>query len=511
MNNPRDSERSAVFQKVLIANRGEIAVRIAQTLQEMGMSAAGVYSDADREALHVSCLDEAFPLDGNTSSETYLRGDKILEIARRCGAAAIHPGYGFLSENAAFAQMCRDAGIVFIGPTPEAIRAMGDKILAKQTAVGVGVPVVPGWTGSLDGDLENARKEARRIGYPVLIKAAAGGGGKGMRLVHEEGDLTAAVEAAQRESAGAFGDSRVFIEKYIQRPRHVEIQIFGDHHGHVVHLNERECSIQRRHQKIVEESPSPVVTAALRAEMGEAAVRLASVIGYTNAGTVEFILDESGSFYFLEVNTRLQVEHPVTELITRQDLVAAQVRVAAGEPLPFRQEDLRPSGHALECRIYAEDASRGFVPSTGTIELLRLPAGCNIRVDSGVTTGSNVSVYYDPMLAKLIVWGHNREDSLRRMVWALERFVVLGVTTNIEFLRNLMLHPEFWSGRLHTHFLEEHRVSANDAEDVPNEAWIAAALASRLLADGNGSAVRSAHSGQDGTPSPWRSAGAWRM
>jgi acetyl-CoA carboxylase biotin carboxylase subunit len=499
-----------MFRKVLIANRGEIAVRIAQTLQEMGITAVAVYSDPDRDALHVAAADEAHSLPGNTSAETYLRGDRIIEIARRCGANAVHPGYGFLSENAEFSGNCRDAGITFIGPAPEAIRAMGDKIIAKQTALGAGVPVVPGWSGTAGDDLRGAADEARRIGYPVLVKAAAGGGGKGMRRVFEEKDLAPAIEAARREAAAAFGDSRVFIEKYIENPRHIEIQIFGDNHGHVVHLFERECSIQRRHQKIIEESPSPAVSERLRAEMGAAAVRLARTIGYANAGTVEFILDPSGEFYFLEVNTRLQVEHPVTELITRQDLVAAQVRVAAGEPLPFTQEDLRSAGHALECRIYAEDASRGFVPSVGEIIVYHPPEGREIRVDSGVSTGSKVSVYYDPMLAKLIVHAGRRDESIRRMIWALEHFVVLGVTTNIEFLRAVLQHPEFVAGRLHTHFLEQHKIAAECAS-VDADVFLAAAAFQRSCVNGSARTGWAGSTPSRGARTPWAAAGPWRI
>jgi len=497
-----------VFNKILIANRGEIAVRIAQTLQEMGIAAAVVYSDADRDAVHVGAADEAYRLEGNTAAETYLRGDRIIEIAKQYSADAIHPGYGFLSENAAFAANCRDTGIVFIGPSPEAIRAMGDKILAKQTAMGAGVPVVPGWAGT-SNDLRDAPREANRMGYPVLIKAAAGGGGKGMRLVRQDGELEAAIESARREAGSAFGDSRVFIEKYIDRPRHIEIQILGDRHGNVVHLFERECSIQRRHQKIVEESPSPAVSDSLRATMGSAAARLAKTMGYTNAGTVEFILDQMGQFYFLEVNTRLQVEHPVTELVTRQDLVAIQIRIATGEALPFSQNDLRQTGHALECRICAEDAARGFVPSIGEIQVYSPPVGRDIRLDSGVTTGSRVSVYYDPMLAKLIVWGATRDESIRRMVWALERFAVLGVTTNIDYLRRVVLHPEFRAGRLHTHFLDEHPNLSDEPADVPSDAWIAAAVAETMKNNGRATATEPAD--RHAAPDPWQTVGPWRQ
>ncbi len=498
-----------MFRKVLIANRGEIAVRIAQTLQQIGIRTVCVYSEADRRSLHVLSADDAYPLEGNTSAETYLRGDKILDIALRHGVDAIHPGYGFLSESAGFARACQDAGITFIGPTPEALRAVGDKTTAKRIAADAGVPVVPGWFGAEDGEALTPAQAAGRLGYPVLIKAAAGGGGKGMRLIQKEPELRPAFEAAQREAGSAFGDSRVFLEKYMAQPRHVEIQIFGDHHGNIVHLFERECSIQRRHQKIVEESPSPALTPELRRNMGEAAIRVAKAVGYTNAGTVEFMLDENGSFYFLEVNARLQVEHPVTEAVTGYDVVAAQVLVAAGEPLPFRQADLRQKGHAIECRIYAEDADRGFVPSTGVIEHYDPPSGLHVRVDSGVRAGSDVSIYYDPMLAKLIVWGQTRPQAIRRMSWALRHFAVLGVTTNIEFLQHLMEHPDFQRGRLNTHFLEEHRILAKQAGPTPPEAAIIAALA----ASSESAAHRRGHEGgaKLETPNPWNTAGAWRL
>ncbi|MEK6674841.1 MAG: acetyl-CoA carboxylase biotin carboxylase subunit [Planctomycetota bacterium] len=499
-----------MFRKVLIANRGEIAVRVARTLQQLGIRAVAVFSDADKGSVHVAQADEAYPLEGNTSAETYLRGDKIIDVARRCHADAIHPGYGFLSENATFAQACKDAGIVFIGPTPENIRAMGDKIVAKRMAEKAGVPVVPGWSWEGPPNYARIREQARRLGYPVLIKAAAGGGGKGMRVVREESGLTEAVEGAQREAASSFADGRVFLEKYLDRPRHVEIQIFGDHHGNVVHLFERECSIQRRHQKIVEESPSPALNPETRKHMGEAAVQLAKTISYANAGTVEFILDQNGTFYFLEVNTRLQVEHPVTEMVTRRDLVAVQIQVASGEPLPFRQEDLFQVGHAMECRVCAEDPCHGFVPSVGTIEQFVAPNGGDVRADCGVAAGSKVSVYYDSMLAKLIVWGSTREEMLRRMTWALERFVVLGVTTNLEFLQSLVQHPEFRAGRLHTGFLEEHAIAPSVDDIVPDEAWIIAAMAVRGSQSSSNEGSRRKSGDDTVNVGPWVAGGGWR-
>ncbi len=500
-----------MFGKILIANRGEIAVRVAQTVQEMGIKAVAVYSDPDRDAPHVLRADEAYLLECKTAAETYLRGDRIIEIAQRHGVDAIHPGYGFLSENASFAEACGRAGIVFIGPTPEVIRAMGDKVIAKKTLAAAGVPVVPGWAGSGDENASTMVREAEKISFPLLVKAAAGGGGKGMRIVREKKELAAAIEAARREAGAAFGDSRVFLEKYIEHPRHVEIQILGDRHGHVVHLFERECSIQRRHQKIIEESPSPALTAALRERMGEAAVRAAQSIHYTNAGTVEFLVDDRGEFYFLEVNTRLQVEHPVTELTTGVDLVRAQIRVAAGEELPFAQEDLHQSGHAMEARICAEDPDHGFLPSTGTIDVFIPPVGPEIRVDSGVTRGSEVSVYYDSMLAKLIVRSPSREASLAKLAWALDHFVVLGVTTNIAFLRALIDHPEFRAGRLHTQFLQDYSISPRSAGDIPTEVLFAAGLRVTETRRSSGGVRHGGLGPATVAPdAPWRSGNAWR-
>ncbi len=500
-----------MFSKILIANRGEIAVRIMRTCQEMGIRCVAVYSDPDRRGMHVGAADEAYALDGVTSGETYLRQDKIIEIAKRCGADAIHPGFGFLSENASFAEACAKAGITFIGPKPDAIRSMGDKIIAKETLSKAGVPTVPGFT--LEGDtasgdavIKQLKKRCGEIGYPVLIKAAAGGGGKGMRVVNSEGEMSEALEAAQREANSAFGDSRVFVEKYLSKSRHVEIQVFGDTHGNVVHLFERECSIQRRHQKIVEESPSIALTPELRERMGAAAVAAAKAIGYVNAGTVEFMVDDVGEFYFLEVNTRLQVEHPVTELVTRRDLVKAQILVAAGEPLPFTQDDLRQEGCAMEVRIYAEDASRGFLPSTGTIGVYVEPVGPNIRVDSGIAAGSDVSVHYDPMLAKLIVWGRDRGEAIARMDRALREYVILGITTNIDFLRAVVTHPKHVAGEIHTRFLDENPIAMGNDDVPPDEAWIAGVLAAQ-----SGGTRQTSRVGDESVEvGPWQTAGAWK-
>ncbi len=499
------------FKKVLIANRGEIAVRITKTLQEMGLQVIALYSDADKNALHVRMADEAYHLPGNTAAETYLQQGLILDIAKQANADAIHPGYGFLSENAAFAKACKQAGIMFIGPKPEVIESMGDKIVAKAIMEKAGVPVVPGWSGDLDmsklaGELKTLSKAADAIGYPLLVKAAAGGGGKGMRLVHKASELPDALESAAREAQNAFGDNRIFLEKYITRPRHVEFQIFGDDHGNVVHLFERECSIQRRHQKIIEETPSPALTPELRDAMGQAAINAAKAIHYTNAGTVEFILSEDGSFYFLEVNTRLQVEHPVTEMVTRQDLVQAQIAVAQGEPLPFKQDNLTQTGHAIECRIYAEDASRNFMPSIGQLVHYLPPDGPGIRVDSGVDSGAEVSIHYDPMLSKLIVWAEDRKKAMAKAEWALNHFPVLGVMTNTCFLRDVIKHPQFQSGVIHTHFLEEHSItSEHTMEDIPDVVWAAVALAL-----GNGHGLESERTLTHNGESPWLLANGWR-
>lgn len=496
------SSKKKKFKKVLIANRGEIACRVIQSVQEAGMQAVALYSCADKHALHVSLADEAFHLPGNTPTETYLDTAQILKICAESKVDAVHPGYGFLSENTQFAEACEKAGITFIGPTADVIHKMGDKIISKETMIAAGVPVVPGWAGELSTEYSVIEKEADKIGYPLLVKAAAGGGGKGMRRVDQKADLKSALEAAGREAQKAFGDARVFLEKYITRPRHIEFQIFGDSHGSAVHLFERECSIQRRYQKIIEESPSPVMTPELRAKMGDAAVKAAKALGYQNAGTVEFIVSESGEFYFLEVNTRLQVEHPVTEMVTHLDLVRLQLQIAMGEKLPFTQDDLKQSGHAIECRIYAEDTANNFMPSVGKLQKYRLPQGSGIRVDNGYPEGYEVTVYYDPMLAKLIVWGEDRGAAIAKMRWALDHFVALGVTTNIEYLKKILDHPEFVAGKIHTHFLDEHAISVND--QPPPEVFAVAALAGQKSVASNGNGQGSVQT------SPWQLAGHWR-
>src|SRR5262245_34235109 len=441
-----------MFGKVLIANRGEIAVRVIRACRDAGIRTVAVFSEADRDALHVRLADEAQAIGPALASQSYLAIDRLIDAARRTGAEAVHPGYGFLSENARFAEACRSAGMVFIGPPPAAIARMGDKTAARSAAVEAGVPVVPGTPGPVTSD-EEARRAARDLGFPVMIKAARGGGGKGMRVVAGPGELGSALRLARSEAASAFGDGAVYLEKAIVEPRHVEIQVLADAHGHVVHLGERECSIQRRHQKLVEESPSPAVDGALRAEMGGAACRLLAAAGYQNAGTVEFLLDRDGRFYFLEVNTRLQVEHPVTELVTGMDLVREQLRLAAGEALGYGQTDVVARGWAIECRISAEDPAAGFIPSPGRITTWRAPGGPWVRLDAGVYEGAEVPLHYDPLMAKLIVWGRDRGDAVRRMGRALAEFSVAGVKSTIPFHRAVMRHPDYLAGRPSTAFV----------------------------------------------------------
>ncbi|WP_050435999.1 acetyl-CoA carboxylase biotin carboxylase subunit [Chondromyces crocatus] len=465
-----------MIRKVLIANRGEIAVRILRTLHEMGIQAVAVYSEADRGSLHVRLADEAYLIGPALASESYLRIDKILDVARRAGCDAIHPGYGFLSENRDFAAACEAAGIIFIGPPASAMSAMGSKTAARAKMMAAGVPVTPGGDANSP---EEALATAARLGYPVMLKAAFGGGGKGMRLVERAEDLPAAFERAQSEAARAFGNATVYLEKAIVRPRHVEIQVLGDRHGNMVHLFERDCSIQRRHQKVVEETPCPAADDELIRRMGEVAVRGALAVGYFSAGTFEFLLGEDGSFYFLEMNTRLQVEHPITEWITGVDLVAEMVRVAAGEPLSVRQETLVRRGASIECRIYAEDPSSGFLPSPGKLEALRPPSGPWVRDDSGFYEGSEVPSHYDPLVSKLSVWAPDRRAAIARMQRALSEYVVTGIRTNLAFHQNLMAHPEFQAGRYHTGFIQEHTAALCGFAGVPteDEAHLAAALA----------------------------------
>ena len=442
-----------MFKKILIANRGEIAVRVIRACHEIGIEAVAVYSDVDRAALHVRKADEAYPLGAPIAAESYLNIAKILDVARRSGADAIHPGYGFLSENAKFARACADAGIKFIGPTAAAMDAMGSKTKARQAMEKAGVPFVPGTSRGLES-VEQAHEVAARIGYPIMLKAAAGGGGKGMRLVFEPADLKSALESARSEAERAFGDGEVYIEKAIINPRHIEMQVLADEHGNTVYLGERECSLQRRHQKVIEEAPSPVVDADMRRRMGEVAVRVAQAADYTNAGTVEFLVDQEKNFYFLEMNTRLQVEHPVTELITGLDLVHLQIHIANGEKLPFKQEDVKIRGHAIECRIYAEDPDNHYMPSPGKITLLLLPSGPGIRRDSGMYEGWTVPLEYDPLLAKLIGYGTDRSQAIGRLTRALNEYFVGGIKTNISLFRRILSDPDFRAAKMDTGFLD---------------------------------------------------------
>jgi acetyl-CoA carboxylase biotin carboxylase subunit len=467
-----------MFSKVLVANRGEIAVRVIRACHELGMSAVAVYSDADARALHVREADEAVHIGAAPSADSYLRADRLIDAALRTGAEAIHPGYGFLAERESFARAVRDAGLTFVGPPPEAIAATGSKTAARKLAIGARVLVVPGTTEPLR-DAEQAREVAREFGLPVLLKAAAGGGGRGMRVVRSEAELAASLDAARREAAGAFGDDAVYVEKYIEGPRHVELQVLADTHGNVLSLGERECSVQRRHQKMIEEAPSVAVDRELRGAMGEAAVRFAAAAGYVSAGTCEFLLDSDGRFYFLEMNTRIQVEHPVTELVTGVDLVQWQLRVAAGERLPFRQDEITPHGWSIECRITSEDPAGGFLPSTGRVTYLHVPSGPGVRWDGGVDTGSEVGLFYDAMLAKLIVWAPTRDAAIDRMHRALLELTIDGVETSREFHLRVMEDAEFRRGAIDIQWLERRLVSLvsiRPPDSLVRDAAIVAAL-----------------------------------
>ncbi len=462
------------LRKILVANRGEIAVRVVRACRELGIASVAVYSDADRAALHVRLADEAVALGPAPSRESYLRIDRVLDAARSSGADAVHPGYGFLAENAEFARACADAGLVFIGPRAETIALMGEKTSARREAVAAGVPVVPGTLEPLVDEAE-VRREAARLGYPVMLKAAAGGGGKGLRFVTSEAELLPALARARSEASGAFGDDRVYLEKAVLRPRHVEIQVLGDARGQVVHLFERECSIQRRHQKLVEESPSPLLTPALRARMGALAVALARRVGYLGAGTLEFLVGADREPYFLEMNTRLQVEHPVTELVTGLDLVKLQIRVAQGEPLPFGQEAVQQQGHAIECRVYAEDPDAGFLPSPGRILALRAPSGPGVRDDTGVYEGWEVPIHYDSLLSKLVAWAGTREEAIARLGRAVSEYRVLGVRTTLPFFERLLRHPAFRAGDFDTSFVDTLQPEAAGSRERPVEIAVAAA------------------------------------
>lgn len=442
-----------MIKKILIANRGEIAVRIMRTCREMDIKSVAVFSDADRKSFHVRYAADAYYIGASPSSESYLDIDKIISAAKRSGADAIHPGYGFLSENAEFAKKVRQAGLIFIGPSSHSISIMGDKIVARQTAISAGIPVVPGTTSPVTNEKEVA-KIADKIGYPVIIKASAGGGGKGMRLVKNESDLASSLRMAKGEAMAAFGDDSVYVEKYIESPHHIEFQILADQHGNVIHLCERECSVQRRHQKVVEESPSPIMNQKLREEMGKAAVTLAKAVDYENAGTIEFLVDNKGNFYFLEMNTRLQVEHPITEHVIGLDLVKEQIKIASGQKLGFKQEDIIQSGHAIECRIYAEDPENNFMPAPGIIKHITEPHGFGVRTDGYVYEGYEIPIYYDPMISKLIVWGRTRNDAINRMKRALYEYKITGIKTSIPFLEQIMRDEDFVRGNYDTHLIQ---------------------------------------------------------
>ncbi len=498
-----------MFRKILIANRGEIAVRVMRTAHRMGAAAVAVYSEADAGAMHVAMADEAVLIGPAPVQESYLLIDRIIEAAQRTGAEAIHPGYGFLSENVAFAEACQAAGIVFIGPPPSAISAMGEKAAAKALMVEADVPVVPGYHGD-DQDDDVLSRAADEIGYPVLIKAVSGGGGKGMRQVDDPKKFATALKGAKREGLSSFGDDKVLVEKFLERPRHIEIQVFADQQGNVVHLFERDCSVQRRHQKVLEEAPAPGMTPEMRRTMGEAAVAAAKAIGYVGAGTVEFIADVShglseDAFYFMEMNTRLQVEHPVTEMVTGQDLVEWQLRVAAGEALPLSQEELVIDGHAVEARIYSENPQKRFLPATGTLHRLRPPAESpHLRVDTGVREGDEVTIFYDPMIAKLIVWDRDRGSALRRLHDALERYEIAGVITNVDFLAAVAAHPAFAAGELETGFIDKHKDDLIPAPGpIPDQA-LALACLDLLLA-------RQGHAAPADPHSPWSRVDGWRL
>src|SRR4051812_7846877 len=493
-----------MFKKVLIANRGEIALRVIRAYREMGIASVAVYSDADAHAAHVREADEGVHIGPSPSSQSYLLGDKIIAAAKQTGAEAIHPGYGFLSEREWFARAVRDAGLVFIGPPAEAIAAMGSKTAARTLAIAAGVPVVPGTTEALKS-ADDAKQVAKSFGYPVLLKAAAGGGGKGMRVVREEKELADALASAQREAKNAFGDDAVYVEKYIVGPRHVEIQVLGDQHGNMLSLNERECSVQRRHQKMIEEAPSVAVTPAIRKAMGAVAVKAAKAAGYVNAGTCEFLLDADGNYYFLEMNTRLQVEHPVTELVTGIDLVQWQLRIAAGEKLPFKQEEIVPRGWAIECRITSEDPANGFLPSTGKVSFLHLPTGPGVRWDSGIEVGSEVGLFYDPMLAKLIVWAATREQAIARMHRALLELTIEGLETSRDFHLRLMENEDFRAGRIEIQWLERELPSIVGVK-APAEIEKKAAIIAALIAERDRSAPRRA---QQATGQAGPSMSAW--
>ncbi len=497
-----------MFKRVLIANRGEIAVRVIRACRELGIETVAVYSDVDRSALHVQYADHAYPIGPAPSSESYLVVEKILDAARKSGADAIHPGYGFLSERAPFSKACTEAGITFIGPQPEAIEKMGDKVTARAIMQKAQVPVVPG-TDVL-GDADEVVAAAEKIGFPVMFKASAGGGGKGMRLVEKKEDVLSALRGVRSEAQSSFGDDRMYIEKFVEKPRHVEVQVLGDTHGNIIHLYERECSLQRRHQKVIEESPSTAINQDVREQMGKVAVEAAKAVHYVGAGTVEFLVDAQQNFYFLEMNTRIQVEHPITELVTGVDLVKAQIEIAAGEPLAIQQQEVQQRGWAIECRIYAEDPARDFLPSPGKIQILRTPGGYGIRDDSGVYEGWEVPVHYDPMISKLCTYGRTRDEAIQRMLRALQEYTVEGIITNIPFHRWALTHPRFVAGDLDTGFIpQEYRGLPEEEDHLRHEIILAAAALAAYHKDKELAKSVAVTKGSAGNVSAWRAA-SWR-
>tara|TARA_R110000868_G_scaffold37111_5_gene131383 strand:- start:3997 stop:5484 length:1488 start_codon:yes stop_codon:yes gene_type:complete len=489
----------STIKKILIANRGEIAVRVIHTCKEMGIKSVAVYSRPDEFSPHVQLADESVFIGEAPSSESYLVVDKIIEAVKRTGADAVHPGYGFLSENADFAERCKKEGIIFIGPEPKAIRLMGDKTSARELATKYGIPTPPGLKSTLKS-IEEARKVAKEVGFPILIKASAGGGGKGMRIVYEESEFESSIKAAKSEAKNAFGDDRVYIEKYLEEPRHIEFQIMADTHGNIVHVFDRECSIQRRHQKVIEEAPSVLLTENLRAEMAKSAIKAAKSCDYVGAGTIEFLVDKHMKFYFLEMNTRLQVEHPVTEMISGIDLVAAQIAVAEGKELPFTQEDLKKTGHAIECRIYAEDPESNFLPSTGLLKKHRIPSGTGIRVDAGVEEGQEVTINYDPMISKLTVYGVDREDARKKMLRALREYEIVGCKTTIPFCEFVLTHDAFISGKYDTHFVKDH-FDAKNLKSVASDTILA--LTASLLKENQTIKTSELTTSETGYASEW--------
>ncbi|MGQ9465594.1 MAG: acetyl-CoA carboxylase biotin carboxylase subunit [bacterium] len=494
-----------MFRKILIANRGEIAIRVARACKEMGITVIGIYSTIDRGSLHLNFCDEAVCIGEPPPLQSYLNIPNIIKAAKETGAEAIHPGYGFLAENPAFARACEDNGIIFIGPSSKALTLVGDKVASRITARKIDAPIIPGMEMA-GKDIDAFKNAANSVGYPVIVKAALGGGGKGMRIVRDEKELKEGIEAGQSEAKSAFGDESVYLEKYIEKPRHIEFQVLRDRYGNVVHLFERECSIQRRHQKIIEETPSPALTPQLREEMGEVAKKIIEAAGYINAGTVEFLLDKEKNFYFLEVNARVQVEHPITEMVTGFDIVKRQIMIAAGERLDIKQEDVYQRGHAIEARIYAEDPDNNFLPSLGKILFLREPQGPGIRVDSGIYSGWNVPPHYDPILSKLIVWAESRPSAISKLSLALNNYVILGIKSNIGFLKKIIETPQFINGELHTHFIDEYIKELIPKKDLLDIALVASALF--LM---NSKKTMETAVAQSSISNPWLEIGKWEL